>query len=202
MKVEIAPNADSHPGLAPVLSQALRRALELGFRLLPMTNWGTVRSPQVTNDMRAHIGGWEDYWAYADRLSDCSRFIAQMGCGSHNYSLLKVSQDEIPPNQFARAVGEWVDGDALSAHYAYWCDVFCTNDRAVNAGSGSIFHPDNLKAKGKIQNRCSVARRNVVVCRLMAKENGPKGKTKYKKGRLGGPNLRRGSVPMPESMLA
>jgi hypothetical protein len=131
MKVEIAPNTDSHPGLAPILSQALLRALELGFRLLPMTNWGTVRSPQVTNDMRAHIGGWDDYWAYAGRLSDCSRSIAQMGCGSHNCSLLRVSQDEIPRNQFARAVAEWVDGDVLSAHYAYGCDVFCTNDRVA-----------------------------------------------------------------------
>ena len=55
MKVEIAPNTDSHPGLAPILSQALLRALELGLRLPPMTNWGTVRSPQVTNDMRAPL---------------------------------------------------------------------------------------------------------------------------------------------------
>ena len=150
--IQVGPNHQSHPGLAPILLAKLLKAQEMGFRLLPMTNLGTVRSPQIPKDMRAAIEGWDDYWNYADRLSDCSEFIRGIGCGSHVYRQLKRSphrdlDKELEKKlikEFAKAVAEWADGDALSAHYAFGADVFCTNDRARGAGSRSIFHPNNL----------------------------------------------------------
>jgi hypothetical protein len=63
-----------------------------------------------------HVGDWAGYWAYADRLSECSEFISSMGCGSYEYTRMKASPADFTPNQFARAVAEWVDGDAISAH--------------------------------------------------------------------------------------
>jgi hypothetical protein len=67
-----------------------------------------------------------------------------MGCGSHDYNNIKKSGIGISERQYANAVAEWADGESLSAHYAYGCDVFCTNDRGKSAGSGSIFHLNNL----------------------------------------------------------
>jgi hypothetical protein len=109
-----------------------------------MTNFLTVRSPEIPKDMRAAIESTDAYWIYADRLRNCSEFIESMGCGSHDYKIMKRSRRLADANKFARAVAGWVDGDALSAHYAFNCDVFCTNDRGCGAGSGSIFHPNNL----------------------------------------------------------
>lgn len=43
-----------------------------------------------------------------------------------------------------RIQGEWVDGDAIAAHYGFGIDYFCTNDQAKGAGTASVFHPDNL----------------------------------------------------------
>jgi hypothetical protein len=94
--------------------------------------------------MRATFENADAYWAYADRLSQCSEFINSLGCGSHNYNKYKQSQPQVSPKTFADSVAEWVDGDALSAHSAFNCDVFCTNDRARGAGSGSIFYSNNL----------------------------------------------------------
>ena len=94
--------------------------------------------------MLATFESTDAYWAYADRLCNCSEFIKSMGCGSHTYNNYKQSQPLVSPDIFARAVAEWVDGDALSAHYAFNCDAFCTNDRATGAGGGSIFHSNNL----------------------------------------------------------
>lgn len=144
IKVQVGPNNESHPGLAPILLEKLLKAREMGFKLLPMTNFGTVRSPEIPKDMRVAIEGWDAYWDYADQLSDCSEFIKSMGCGSYVYTNIKQAQQPVSAKQFAEAVAEWVDGDALAAHYAFGADVFCTNDRARGAGSGSIFHPNNM----------------------------------------------------------
>jgi hypothetical protein len=72
-----------------------------------MTNYGAVRSPEIPKEMRITIGSWDDYWAYAERLSDCSEFIKELGCGSHDFSMIKKSRAGIPASQFARAVAEW-----------------------------------------------------------------------------------------------
>jgi hypothetical protein len=138
------PDVASHPGLHTKLSQSLPKAQELGFKVIRMTNWGTVRTPEIPQDMLLTVENCGAYWAYADRLSACSQFIASLGCGYRDYEMIKQTRQPGSPEQLATAIAEWVDGDALAAHYAFCADVFCTNDRARGAGSRSIFYPDNL----------------------------------------------------------
>ena len=109
-----------------------------------MINFGTVRSPEIPADMLAVVESTETYWEYANRSGDCSESIAKMGCGRHDYDNIKKTKLKISDKQYANAIAEWADGEALSAHYAFGCDVFCTNDRGSNAGKESIFHPNNL----------------------------------------------------------
>jgi len=141
---QMGPNNASHPGLAPILSEKLLKARELGFKVIRMTNIGTVRSPEIPEDMLLTVESTDAYWVYAERLSNCSEFIKNLSCGYHDYEIIKQSRQPGSPRTLARAVAEWVDGDALSAHYAFNSDVFCTNDRGSSAGASSIFHPNNL----------------------------------------------------------
>lgn len=94
--------------------------------------------------MLATVESSEAYWEYANRSGECSEFIEKMGCGRHDYDNVKKAKLTISDNQYADAVAEWADGESLSAHYAYGCDVFCTNDQGRNAGRKSIFYPSNL----------------------------------------------------------
>lgn len=154
-----APNNEVHPGLHPVLKDCLRKANSLGFRVLTMTNIGTVRSPEIPDTMKISFSDIDDFWEYAEELSKCSKFIQALGAGSseyfkivnkyglHGFSTGK-SITGLPDSlekKFYRSVAEWVDGDALSAHYAYKNDYFCTQDSGRSAGSKSVFSPDNLK---------------------------------------------------------
>ena len=81
-------------------------------------------------------------------------FIVGLECGRTAYDQFKAQFNlvgsggpRVPDEQkkkFAEAIAEWVDGEALSAHYAAGNDFFCTDDKAVNAGTGSIFHNQNM----------------------------------------------------------
>jgi hypothetical protein len=149
----IAPDTTSHPGLNPKLLQKLLKACELGFKVIRMTNVGTIRSPEIPKDMLLTVESYESYWDYAERLSSCSEFIRSLGCGYHDYQIMKQTQQPGSPEKLASAIAEWVDGDALAAHYAFGADVFCTNDKAGRAGSKSIFYPDNL---AKLKSRFAI----------------------------------------------
>jgi hypothetical protein len=150
----VGPDTAIHPGLASKLLQKLLKAQELGFKVIRMTNFGTVRSPEIPKDMLLTVESYDAYWDYADRLSSCSQFITNLGCGYHGYQIMKQTRQPGSPEKLAAAVAEWVDGDALAAHYAFGADVFCTNDRAGKAGSKSIFYPDNL---AKLQRQFPIA---------------------------------------------
>jgi hypothetical protein len=152
-KFQFGPNTASHPGLAPILSDNLLRARTLGFKVIRMTNFGTVRSAEIPKEMLLTVESWDEYWAYAERLSDCSEFITSLGCGYHDYKNMKLAPPPASPNDLAKAVAEWVDGDSLSAHYAFGADVFCTNDRGVKAGARSVFYSDNL---AKVKSRFGI----------------------------------------------
>jgi hypothetical protein len=141
----VAPNAASHPGLNPKLSQKLLKAQELGFKVIRMTNLFTVRSPDIPKEMLLTVENYDVYWDYAERLRSCSEVITNLGCGYHDYKIMKQTRQPGSPEKLAAAIAEWVDGDALAAHYAFGADVFCTNDRGRNAGPKSIFYPDNLE---------------------------------------------------------
>ena len=172
MQVSIGPNTELHPGLPPEQWSKLLKARDLGFRVLSMTNLGTVRTKEIPDDMYVQHDDMEEFWKYAELLAHCNDFIAGLGCGQAaydqfraQYNLVGSGGQTLPAEQekkFAKAIAEWVDGEALSAHYAAGNDFFCTEDKAGKGGTGSIFHEKNKtqleKAFGiKIISSCKAA---------------------------------------------
>ena len=153
IRVGIAPNTELHPGLHSKQWDKLLKARNLRFRVLRMTNIGTVRTEEIPDDMYVQQDDIEEFWRYAELLKNCNDFIVGLGCGRAAYDQFKAQFNlvgsggqPVPDEQkkkFDKAIAEWVDGEALSAHYAAGNDFFCTNDKAGNAGIGSIFHNQN-----------------------------------------------------------
>ena len=153
MRVGIGPNTELHPGIHPKQWAKLLKARDLGFRVLRMTNIGTVRTKEIPDDMYVQHDDLEEFWRYAELLESCSNFIMELDCGQAAYNQFKaqfnlvgLGSQTIPSEQerkFSKAIAEWVDGNSLSAHYAAGNDFFCTDDKAGNAGTGSIFHNQN-----------------------------------------------------------
>ena len=150
------PNEELHPGFHPKLRCKLLKARDLGFRVLRMTNVGTVRPREIPDDMYVDFVSSDEFWKYADPLARCSEYIIALGCGQAAYNQFKekfnldgldsLDSQAIPTEcmkKFVEAIAEWVDGDSLSAHYASGNELFCTNDQAGNAGTGSIFNSQN-----------------------------------------------------------
>ena len=121
-----------------------------------MTNVGTVRPREIPDDMHVNYVSIDEFWKYAEPLATCNEYIIALGCGQAAYNQFKekfnldgldsLDSQGIPSEyekKFQEAVAEWADGDSLSAHYAAGNELFCTNDQAGNAGTGSIFHSQN-----------------------------------------------------------
>ena len=172
MRMGIAPNTELHPGLHPKQWDKLLKARDLGFRVLRMTNIGTVRTKDIPDDMYVEHDDIEGFWRYAELLKNCNDFITALGCGRAAYDQFKAQFNlvgsggqPVPDEQkqkFSKAIAEWVDGEALSAHYAAGNDFFCTDDKAGKGGTISIFHNQNRsqleKAFGiKIISSCELA---------------------------------------------
>lgn len=161
--IKFGPDNDAHPGMHSALKTKYHAAVALGFKVLTMTNIGTARAKEILDDEKIKFSTIDDFWAYAERLSECSSYIESIGCGANEYHRLvdkygiKRTPYEIichikskaEVKRFSASVAEWADGDSISAHYAFGNDYFCTNDKAVNAGSKSIFYPDNLRLLSK-----------------------------------------------------
>jgi len=162
-----SPDNEKHPGLHPKLINNLELANELGFKVLRMTNFGTVRSTQIPKEMYIDFQDIDDFWKYAEKLSNCANYIAEIKCGSYDYSQFKTDNNvngmSVPKiiqrisdskkKVFAKSVAEWVDGDSIAAHYAYGNNIFCTEDRGKSAGSKSVFSANNLS---KIKERYKI----------------------------------------------
>ena len=150
MQFCIAPNTELHPGLHPKLKVDLLKARDLGFRVLGMTNLATVRAEEIPDGMDSQRDDSEEY---SELLGRCSDFIVSLGCGRAAYDQFKAqfnlvgSGGQTVPEELEKklseAIAEWVDGEALSAHYASGNDFFCTDDEAKKAGTASIFHDQN-----------------------------------------------------------
>ena len=150
MSVCFGPNTEAHHGIPPRQRDRLLKARDLGFKVLGMTtDPGTVRTTEIPDDMYVRQDDIEEFWRYAELLANCSDFITRLGCGQAAYNQFEpvgLGSQRIPSEQeqrFSRAIAEWVDGDSLSAHYAAGNDFFCTDDRARNSGTRSIFHVEN-----------------------------------------------------------
>ena len=153
MQIGFAPNVELHPGFHPKLWAKILEARNLGFRVLRMTNFGTVRPKNIPDDMYIDPSDMDEFWRYAEPLASCGDYITSMGCGQAAYdrfkeefNLVGLDVQSIPVErrkEFAEAIAEWVDGDSLAAHYAVGNEFFCTDDNARNAGTKSIFHSVN-----------------------------------------------------------
>ena len=134
MRVCVKPNTELHPGLHPKQRAKLLEARDLGFRVLRMTNFGTVRTTEIPDDMYVQHTNTEDFWRYADLLESCSDYITGLGCGQTAYNQFKEEfnqdgwDDRTMPvkhkKKLAKAIAEWTDGNSLSAHYAAGNDFF------------------------------------------------------------------------------
>ena len=159
----IGPNKELHPGFHPKLRCKLLKARNLGFRVLRMTRIGTVRPKDIPDDMYVDFASIDEFWKYAEPLATCSEYIAALGCGQAAFNQLKERFNQVDfdsqgtssefDKRFQEAVAEWVDGDALSAHYASGNEWFCTDDKAGNAGIGSIFHSQN---RARVENKFGI----------------------------------------------
>jgi len=172
IQIGFGPNAELHPGLHPKQWVKLLKARDLGFNILRMTNIGTVRTKEIPDDMYIQHDDIEEFWKYAESLANCNNFIIGLDCGRASYDGFRAQFNlegsggqALPEEQerkFSEAIAEWVDGEAVSAHYAAGNDFFCTDDKARKAGTGSIFHVQNRtqleKAFGiKIISGCEAA---------------------------------------------
>jgi hypothetical protein len=160
IRLTFGPDNDAHPGLHPALREKLSFAQDLGFRILPMTNIGTVRCHEIEDSMKLKFSDTDEFWNYAEKLAECSEFIETLGSGGAAYHRMATDlRNNIQMNnsfesiqftrKFSAAVSEWCDGGSLAAHYAIGNDIFCTQDQGRNAGRSSIFHSENFRILSK-----------------------------------------------------
>lgn len=153
----ISPDTSKHPGVHPILQDKLLQAQKLGFKILKMTNLGTVRCPDIPDSMYTFFSE-SSFWEYCERVAKCSDYIVSHGWGQAQYEILKNKYNlmgssvidclsKVPPEKskiFCDAIAEWVDGDSISAHFGNSNEYFCTEDRGKGAGKNSVFYEENL----------------------------------------------------------
>lgn len=144
----------NHPGLTDYLKTNILQALALGFKFIKFPRIGIL-----SLDIDAAYFAKDEIYPLEERLSrsfECSGFIESLGSGksrlhsrlngADNKGIVNQTSNDasLSANQYGKDFGEWVDGDALAAHYGYGFDFFCTNDQAKGAGTASIFSQNNL----------------------------------------------------------
>lgn len=140
--------------LSDYLKNNLPLALELGFKFIRIPRNGL---PSVDQKYMSTLGD-ANMKERQDRSFECAHFIEnELGAGyqylkntlnmtGNQHLIHKTYSDEVlSDKKFAIGVAEWVDGDALSAHYGYGIKYFCTNDNARGAGSNSVFSIENRR---------------------------------------------------------
>lgn len=153
----ISPDTSKHPGMHPILQRKLFEAQRLGFKVLRMTNFGTVRCLDIPDSMYT-VFSENSFWEYCERVAKCSDYIVSNGWGRAQYEILKNEYNlaglsvvdylsKVPPEKskaFCDAIAEWVDEDSISMHFGYSNEYFCTEDRGKGAGKSSVFYEENL----------------------------------------------------------
>ena len=134
--------------LTPYLQDKVPEANAIGFKFL--------RTPRIRgltsnfNDFESNLASDDKFeiGLRQERTFKFGRFIEGIGCGRAHVKDEQIqfnlgNEGSMSDSQFIKGVAEWADGDALSAHYGYGIDIFCTNDKASGAGTKSIFSVDN-----------------------------------------------------------
>ena len=148
----IGPDPNDHPGNNPYLSKHWADAEKIGFKILHCPRLAAVKNPDVKPEWFVPVTHDIAEWFGA-----IARDIEEQGCGisqlkaigqtySPSYEPWHAGISAAPDseeNSIAKAVAEWADGDAISAHYAYGNDYVCTRDIAKSAGNSSVFSAAN-----------------------------------------------------------
>lgn len=142
------------PELTPYLNENILKALKMGFKFLKNPRIGGI-SLDSNNKFFADDSKYP-LNKRLNRTMECTRYIESLGAGkAHLENKLDGDTDKgiihqtlndtnVNAKQYAKGMAEWVDGDALGAHYGYGLDYFCTNDKASGAGSSSVFSTTNF----------------------------------------------------------
>ncbi|CBA16124.1 hypothetical protein XALC_1625 [Xanthomonas albilineans GPE PC73] len=143
------------PSLHPKLEDALGKARKLGFLFINVPRIAAMRlpyewyKPQEATD--------SELSERLDRTFKAVESIESLGLGGYQIQALGANIIKNNPSQrlqpymiaaaeyaeekeLSDAVAEWVDGDAIAAHYGHGNDVFCTLDFGRNAGFKSVLH--------------------------------------------------------------
>jgi hypothetical protein len=142
------------PELSEYLKVNIPKAISMGFKF--------IRNPRIGGhgiDASADCAAKDIKFPLDERLQrtfEVTRFIENLGAGkgkldndieqNQGGGMVDKTKNEtnLTNKQFAKNIAEWVDGDAIAAHYGYGIDYFCTNDRARGAGVNSIFSAANV----------------------------------------------------------
>ncbi|KKK07934.1 hypothetical protein [Pseudomonas frederiksbergensis] len=135
-------------GIPEYLETTVKKAVALGFRFVHLPRIAAPRHLLADQYKAPEILPLQ---VRLDRGFECLRYIESLGCGKgalmamlenpQNGLVPALQDDSITEKKFAQGVAEWMDGDALSATYAYGLEYFCTSDQGAGAGTSSIFHP-------------------------------------------------------------
>lgn len=125
--ISMGPSPEAHPGLPNKLMTALEEAAKLNFKLLRMTNVGTVRCNDIPNELCKTVDH-ESFHKYAEDLAKFSNHVTSQGwgkswrdhfCETYNLNGILDARQNITESErgkFSKAIAEWVDGDSLAAH--------------------------------------------------------------------------------------
>jgi hypothetical protein len=143
------------PEITEYLRHQISNALKIGFKFITFRRMGAVRL-----DITPEYFAPNEVYPLKERLARscrCARFVDSLGAGkarlhsrlAGDASIGIVEQTardtSLSEKQYAKDFAEWVDGDAIAAHYGYGIDYFCTNDKARGAGGASVFSSSNLE---------------------------------------------------------
>jgi hypothetical protein len=151
------------PELTPYLQDNIPKALKLGFKFIKFPRIGGIG----LNIDTKYIAENKLYSLKErlDRSFECAKYIEKLGAGkkqlenkldgNSDKGIINQTKNDINTSQkqYAKGIAEWVDADALSAHYGYGINYFCTNDKASGAGQSSVFSEKNLK---EIKNKFNI----------------------------------------------
>lgn len=148
--ITIRPNDDIHPGNNEYLRTYLEKALELGFKIVPIPRVGGITNPDIepflydmTDDEFQIIGSVCTAIEGREAGIFNAMEIGRIYDNDAPYVGLGKALD-IDNKKIAIAMAEWSDGDSVAAHIGIKGDYFCTNDRARGAGNKSILSQANL----------------------------------------------------------
>ena len=145
--MSMGPENAKHPGLPPVQSVKLRRALTAGLKLMYGENWMGLPVPAEIDDPALYVA--EDVNASKEREGRqhfASTAIEARGVGKAVFDAVDgwTDRPRLPSEkkELIKACAEWADGELIAAHIAYKNDILCTNDWARSAGR-SVFDMSN-----------------------------------------------------------